>query len=272
MKAVLIILLILIALFLFTTMPRLSKKKEWKEFTKGTYFAHRGLFDNESDAPENSLKAFKRAIDNNYGVEFDVEITKDKQLVIHHDDTLQRSAGVDLRVCETTYEELKKHKLFKSDETIPLFTEVLDLIDGQIPIIIEIKVDKDYLPLTEMVAKTLENYKGPYVVESFHPLAVRWYKKNKPEIIRGQLCDYYPKAGGVSFPLSYILAGYYSNFLTRPDFLAENFQYSDRLTFQIEKKLYNPCRTCYTVKSKEQLESAKKNFDNYIFDSFNPRD
>ena len=267
-----IVIVVIILLVLFMTKPNTSRKKEWDKLIAGKLFAHRGLFNNESDHPENSLLAFQLAVDNNYGIELDVQLTKDKQLVVHHDLSLKRSTGMDLHVNQLTYEELQNLPLFISQETIPLFTDVLKVIDGKVPLIVEIKVDYDYLETTIMTNEILKNYIGNYCVESFNPLAVKWYRQHRPDIIRGQLStDYFNDHMNTNVFIKFIMTNYLSNFLTRPDFVADNFKFAKRFGYQLQHSFWHANTICWTPKNIMNLEDAKKNFDAYIFDSFDPR-
>ena len=103
---VLIVLAVLILLFICMVAPRMINRADRKPFMN-RHYAHRGLFDNNSEAPENSLAAFKKAVDAGYGIELDVQLSKDNQLVVFHDATLKRMCGVEGKVWDYTLEELK---------------------------------------------------------------------------------------------------------------------------------------------------------------------
>ena len=158
-----------------------------------TPIAHRGLFDNETYAPENSIAAIQKAVEAGYGIEFDVQLSKDNVPVVFHDASLKRMCGVEGKVWEYTIEELQKLKLGKSNETIPTFAHVLEIVDGRVPLIIEYKMDRVNTKVCELGNALLEKYKGVYCIESFHPLAVLWYRKHRPDVIRGQLSQDYAK-------------------------------------------------------------------------------
>ena len=137
--------------------------------------AHRGVHNNK-DIPENSMIAFKKAIDKNYGIEFDIELTKDDILIIHHDDSLKRMTGVDKNSEELTFDEVRKLKLLETDEVIPTFRELLDLVDGRVFLDIEIKSTKQVKKVVELVLKELEDYKGELSLKSFNPSIVNRLK------------------------------------------------------------------------------------------------
>lgn len=259
------ILLVLVAIYLFMICPRISNKPDRTPFY-GVHYAHRGLFDNEGDAPENSLKAIKKAVDTGYGIEFDVQLSKDDIPVVFHDASLKRICGIDGKVWEYTLEELQKIKLAKSEETIPTFAEVLEVVGGKVPLIIEYKMDRVDTKVCVLGNELLKDYKGPYCVESFHPLAVKWYRQNRPEIMRGQLSEDYAKGGKKKLHL-WIMTHLLTNFMTRPDFIAYNHKDAENLSRRICCKL-GALAVTYTIKSQEQYEKAKKYFELFIFDSF----
>ena len=161
MRPVLIIVLILIAAYLFMVCPNVNRKRKQRlrPFTE-TYVAHRGYFDNASDAPENSLAAFLKAVENGFAVELDVQLTSDQKLVVFHDADLRRmcSDGRVLREC--SYEELQQLTLGHSQEKIPLFSEVLSIIDEKVPMVIDIKGDFEPDVIAAHLAKEMEGYQG----------------------------------------------------------------------------------------------------------------
>ena len=189
---------------------------------RGLFYAHRGLYDNLHGVPENSLPAFRAAAEKGYGVELDVQLSSDGQVVVFHDDTLDRVCGVHGNVIDYSLTELRQMKLLDTEETIPLFTEVLDVLSqGAGPVIVELKSGKRNDELCEKTRELLRGYPGVYCVESFDPGIVNWFRKNAPEIIRGQLAmpaDHY--AAGTNPLLARLLAGCRFSFLNRPDFIA----------------------------------------------------
>lgn len=157
-------------LYLLMIMPAMLGRPDMEPFKRWLY-AHRGLHDNSSDAPENSLRAFKRAVEAGYGIELDIQLSKDKKPVVFHDFTLERICGRPGKVCDYTYEELRRFKLCDSDEGIPSFADVLKLVDGRVPLIVELKIEHTDLSLCPIADKLLRQYSGRYCIESFHPWA-----------------------------------------------------------------------------------------------------
>ena len=151
----------------------------------GKKFAHRGLWDQES--PENSLTAFQKAVNAGYGIEFDIHKTCDGHVVVFHDDTLTRMCGVEGKVEQKTLAELKELRLLGTDQQIPTLEEMLALVDGRVPLLVELKGESTATGLCPVADAILSQYKGDYIIESFNPLLVRWYRKNRPDVVRGQL-------------------------------------------------------------------------------------
>ena len=185
------LLLILVILYLFAIRCR-SGHPGLKDL-QGWSYAHRGLHGN--GVPENSMAAFKAALDHGYGIELDVHLLKDGNLAVMHDSLLNRTTGLPGRIEDLTTEDLKNYRLEGTEETIPEFMDVLTLYNGKAPLIIELKpVDGNHAVLTEAACNMMKTYNGPFCMESFDPLCVVWLYKNRPDIIRGQLTENYFKS------------------------------------------------------------------------------
>ena len=267
---VLYVLLILVVFYLFLIAPRMFHKPDRAPFY-GVHYAHRGLFDNKSDAPENSLAAFALAVKNGYGIELDVQLSKDNIPVVFHDATLKRMCGVDGNVWDYTLEELQQMKLATSNQTIPTFADVLDTIAGKVPLIVEYKLDRVQTTVcelgNELLNQYVEKYHGVYCIESFHPKAVMWYRKNRPDIIRGQLSEEFwkneaQKGQHYLLLLSFLL----TNVVTRPDFTSYRYKDYKNLSRQL-CKVMGALSVAYTIKSVADYEKVKNQFDLFIFDS-----
>lgn len=192
----------------------------------GLNFAHRGLHTRDRSIPENSLPAFDRAAREGYGIELDVQLSKDGQVVVFHDDTLDRVCGVHARVDEKTWAELQELRLCGTEYRIPLFTEVLDTVRGRGPLIVELKNGRRNRELCEKTYALLQDYRGEACVESFNPMIVCWFRLHARDLLRGQLAsparDYLNEMGPVpAFLLSHCLM----NFLSRPQFIAYKIGY-----------------------------------------------
>lgn len=264
------IILLLCLLYLLMIMPRVWKKPE-KSPHMGVFYAHRGLHDNQSEAPENSMAAFRKAVEAGYGIELDVQLTNDGIPVIFHDFTLERICGVKGRVDDYTYEELQQFKLLQSEEKIPKLEDFLAMVGGRVPLIVELKVEWMDVSLCPAVQKLLTDYNGVYCVESFNPLALIWYKKHCRKVMRGQLSTDFRRDGEYKNIFYFLLTHLLTNFATSPDFIAYNCRFKKEPGRRICRKLYGNLAVAWTVKNQKQLDSLEKDFDLFIFDSFIPK-
>lgn len=290
LKVLGIILLALFILYFLMIMPRMFHKPSRNPYTQVLY-AHRGLHDNRTDAPENSMAAFRKAVDAGYGIECDVQLTRDGIPVIFHDFTLSRIAryrkgrepadavvnpdgsyGVKGKVIDYTYDELMNFNLLDSEEKIPRFDEFLQMVNGKIPLIVELKIEYKDLSVCPIVDNLLKDYKGVYCIESFNPLGVLWFRIHHNSVMRGQLSDEFHKDKPQEFkgPLYFMLTNMLLNFITKPDFVAFNHKYPTSPARWLCKHLYGNVAAAWTIKSEEDLARARKNFDIFIFDSFVP--
>jgi glycerophosphoryl diester phosphodiesterase len=258
-------------LYVLAILPSLRYKKEFADLKK-FYYAHRGLHDNQSEAPENSLPAFRKAVAAGYGSELDIQLTKDKQVVVFHDDSLERACGKKGFVSDFTYEELKEFKLFGTEERIPLFSEVLRAVGGRTPLIVEYKIrdGSNDVSVCAYGDELLRNYHGLYCIESFHPLAVRWYKKHHRAIVRGQLVDKFTEQEKYRSLKFFALQNLLFNFLCKPDFIAYNHVHGERLSLGLCHRAFGRLAVAWTITSQEELKKARLWFDIFIFEGFVP--
>ena len=158
-------------------------------------------------------------------------------------------------------------KLADSEQTIPTFQEFLKIVDGKVPFILEYKLDRPQTKVCELANEVLKNYHGVYCIESFHPLAVLWYRKNRPDVLRGQLSEEFFREEKNKGKLYLTLASFLIfNFAGRPDFIAYNHLHADNISRRICKML-GALSVTYTIKNKEEYKRNKKHFDLFIFDS-----
>lgn len=233
----------------------------------GANIAHRGLHKADKSVPENSVAAFRDAVESGYGVELDVHITKDGHLVVFHDDDTRRMCGVNASVEELTLSELQKLYLAGSEERIPSLGEVLAAIDGQVPIILEIKRGGRNEELCRRVYEMLMCYKGEVCVESFDPFIVRWWYKNAPEVLRGQLSNLPTKlSDGTGAVNAFLVGSCLTNFLCRPNFIAYGICEKKPLTVRLAEKM-GAMKVCYTSHG----YAAEEENDCVIFEYYRPR-
>lgn len=265
-----VVIIIAAALYLLMIMPHMGQRPE-TAFFKNWLYAHRGLHDNASDMPENSMAAFARAIDAGFGIEMDIQLSRDGIPVVFHDSNLKRACGVEGRVKDYSYEELRQFSLFGSGEGIPKFEEALELVDGRVPLIVEFKIASGNLALCPIADQILRRYKGAYCIESFNPLGLWWYRRHHREVVRGQLSDAFLREGTYRGPLCFVLQNLLANFISKPDFVAYDHKYPNILSRKLCRGLYRNMAAAWTIRSQEELDAARRYFDIFIFDSFLPK-
>lgn len=256
--------------YLFASAPGIHKKTKWQHLT-GWDYAHRGLYDNEHGIPENSMAAFRRAVDKGYGIELDVHLTADNQLVVFHDDTLIRMCGMNKKISSFLYSDLMQLRLLGTEEGIPLFKDVLELIDGKVPLIIELKVDgSNQNLLCPLVWQLLSRYKGDYCIESFHPFVLQWFKRHEPQVVRGQLsCNFFKENPHCDIVL-FLMSNLMTNFFTHPDFIAYKYLDLDNPAVIYNRKLFHIMTVVWTIPGKPTYDRFKNKVDVMIFEGFEP--
>ena len=256
--------------YLFASAPGIHKKTKWQHLT-GWDYAHRGLYDNEHGIPEKSMAAFRRAVDKGYGIELDVHLTADNQLVVFHDDTLTRMCGMNKKISSFLYSDLMQLRLLGTEEGIPLFKDVLELIDGKVPLIIELKVDgSNQNLLCPLVWQLLSRYKGDYCIESFHPFVLQWFKRHEPQVVRGQLsCNFFKENPHCDIVL-FLMSNLMTNFFTHPDFIAYKYLDLDNPAVIYNRKLFHIMTVVWTIPGKPTYDRFKNKVDAMIFEGFEP--
>ena len=229
---------------------------------KNRFIAHRGLHKNKI-IPENSMLAFKAAIEKNYAIEFDINITKDNQIVVFHDDDLNRLCNKKENIEDVSYDFLKDLNLYESNEKIPLLKELLDEVAGKIPLIIEIKKHKNIGLLENILFEMLKEYKGEYFICSFEKGILFWLEKNKPKERRGLIFGSLP----IKFKKYEKIAFLYKYFKSKADFIS----LEDKL---IDSSIYDFCKkkeldiVVWTIKDKKSFQNIDKKVSAVIFENF----
>ncbi|MBR5021941.1 MAG: glycerophosphodiester phosphodiesterase [Oscillospiraceae bacterium] len=237
---------------------------------KGWYYAHRGLY--SAGIPENSMAAFRAAKDGGYGIELDVHLMKDGTLAVIHDHSLLRTAGVDIQIEDLTCVDLDNYCLEGTQERIPLFSEVLELYAGEAPLIVELKATtKNHAALCKAACDMLAGYKGAYCVESFDPRCVAWLRKNRKEIIRGQLTeDFFRSNSKLPAVMKFLMKYNFFNVATRPDFIAYRFADRKNVSNLLCRKLWGLQGVAWTIRTKEDFDTAVAEGWIPIFENFKP--
>ena len=217
-------------------------------------YAHRGL--HGAQIPENSLSAFSRALACGVGIELDVQLSRDGVVMVFHDETLIRMTGCDQRLCELEAAELQALSLHRTSQTIPTFKEVLSLVDGRVPLLVELKGESFDTSLCQKVAELLAQYKGNYCIESFNPLLLRKMRYYLPDAFYGLLYTNVCREKKRVTPLNVLLTAMAFNALARPDFIAYDKQDRNSRIVRLVTGLYHPPRFVWTVCTDEELELA----------------
>lgn len=259
----------LLALYMFLTAPKLLRRKNRRKKFPTALYAHRGL--HGGDIPENSLSAFRRAAEKGYGIELDVRLTRDGRLAVMHDSTLTRMCGVDGRVEEMTLSQIRALTLPGGQEHVPAFSDALAAAQNA-PLIVEMKSEKETRKsLPSVLLKEMEGYPGFWCVESFDPRMVRWFRKNAPHVLRGQLAYAPARLGEHRWEIRYALAArLLFNALSRPDFIAYGHETDENLSFRIMRRLFRPVLAAWTVTTKKDFERLRNKYDLQIFEGFEP--
>ena len=251
-----------LAIWMFLMAPRLKRPALLKKL-QGYRYAHRGLHDIEKGIPENSLLAFRLALEHGFGMELDVHLSKDGKLVVEHDDSLLRTCGIDRPIEACDWEEIKDLRLEGTQETLPLLEDVFQLVQGKMPLLIEAKVfGGNYNALSAALYQAIKGYDGDICIESFDPRAVGWFAKNASEIVRGQLSGYRLKQSKhIDFAMRHLLI----HCISRPDFLAYDYQ-KFGLAYYIFRALFGAPIFLWTLRTKEAKAIAEKQRATPIFE------
>ena len=269
-KFLLILLIVLAVLFLVLIAPRTIGSASL-EHMQGYHYTHRGYHDGNVNIPENSLSSFAAAIDAGYGIELDVQLSSDKVPMVIHDADLDRICGVQGKVWDYTCAELQQMKLFGTDETIPTLAEALALIDGQVPILLEYKMDKVDTDVCAYSHEILKDYDGPYAIQCFHPFALFWYRRNANDVPRGIIAKNFIREnrekGEKSDIIDFLTTNLMLNVIGYPDFIAYDWQDADYFALKLTRLMGAPTST-WTLKDPAHYEAVKGEFDLYTFEGF----
>lgn len=228
--------------------------------------SHRG-FHNGGNIPENSIKAFDAAIENDFAIELDVHILKDENVVVFHDDNLKRMTGVDKVIEKCTYDEISQLKLLNSDENIPLFKDVLELVNGKVELLIELKSCIMIGRLEEKTYQLLKKYNGEYAIQSFNPFSVGWFKRHASNITRGQLSGSH-KGNSLNIVTKFLLKNLLLNLISKPDFINYEIDYLNSLPIVLQRRK-KKLIVGWTARSEKEYISALNKCKNVVFEGFN---
>lgn len=237
-------------------------------FLQNDLIAHRGLHSKDSTVPENSMAAFRLALAHGYSIELDIQMTQDEKIVVFHDETLTRLCKQNRVLKDTSYETLASFYLHDTKEQIPLLSDVLDLVNGKVALLIEIKPFVDIQKMGPHLMKMMANYPGKWAVFSFNPKIVYWFKKHEPNVIRGQISKQFTRQELSCIP-RFFLNTFRFNWLTKPDFISYHIhdmpkKFLDRLM----KKDFTIIS--FAAKSQEDYDFVTSRYHNVVFEYFHP--
>ena len=256
------------AVWLFLIAPRLRRPDMSRLRCD---YAHRGL--HGDGIPENSLPAFDLAAAHGYGIELDVQLSSDGVIMVFHDGTLIRMTGREGKLCEHTCAELQSMHLGDSGEVIPTFDQVLDTVGGRVPLLIELKGESagGNAALCEKLAARLDSYGGDFCIESFNPMLLRWFKRNRPAIVRGQLVTNTLRERPEGNKLiNFLQAHLMTNVLSRPDFVSYDGRYAREWSLGVALHLFRAVPFVWTVRDKAYWQTQHHRGICTIFEGFRP--
>ena len=229
------------------------------------------MHDKDIGIPENSLAAFKNAVDHEYPIELDVQKTVDDQLFVLHDYNTKRVCGRDFETKELHSDMLTKFKLLGTDQCIPLLADVLELVDGKVPILIEIKNEKVSAGKLEyLLHEMLTAYHGEIALESFNPLSIRYMSKRNHDYIVGQLSYQFEGKDNIPAPIRGLLKSCRLNFISKPDFIAYDIKSMPQNFLTALKNGGDTALLGWTVRDENDVRFAGSQCDNYIFEKVRP--
>jgi len=234
------------------------------EWIRTGYFAHRGL--HNKVYPENTLGAFKNAVKNEFDIELDVRLSKDKQIIVFHDGNLIRLCGVDANVDELDFDELSKYQISKTNERIPLLHEVLETLPEETTYLIELKPVSNPKEFVTIFINLMKNYDITYAVHSFDPRIINQFKKQDDSIIRGQIAGTF--RGQSNFGKLFV-KNLHTNLITKPDFT--NYRFEDLPSKKLDR-LHKKGHMIisYVAKNQKNLNFVRNRYDNAVFEDFIP--
>ena len=234
-------------------------------------YAHRGLW--TTRIPENSLSAFEYAARRGVGIELDIQATRDGRIVVFHDDDLFRMCGVKKRVSELTLAELRRLRLKDTNEVIPTLAEVLRLVRGRVPLLIEIKGDRPDEHFCRHVVALLDSYNGAFCIEAFSPFILGWFRKYRPSFARGQLVtELIPEGRKYRYVISFLLSNMLLNFISRPDFISINSNKKKNLSLYVCSKAFSTPVFMWTVRTPQERAAIRRLGFFTIFENFLPKE
>ncbi|MEE1113962.1 MAG: glycerophosphodiester phosphodiesterase family protein [Eubacterium sp.] len=261
-----------VAAWTFAVKPRIWHKPDLTEIRRYDY-AHRGFFNPEKKIPENSLPAVRSAIEHGYGIVLDVRLTRDGIPVVFHDSRLARMTGQEGTIENTMLADLKGMKLGDTEETIPTLEEALKLIDGQVPVLLDLHAEKGSIDaLCDQTCDVLDSYEGVFAIQSIDPRVLKWYKDHRDEYIRGQKVSFAHRSGsGIkSLIWDFFCSSLLMNFIVGPDFITTNIDHRQNPSLWLCRLVYRVPRMDWIVRTLEDYELVKTDGSTAVFEDIEP--
>lgn len=246
-----------------------DKRRDIVERYRGGYFAHRGLHGN--GVAENSLRGYELACQHGFGIELDVRLTKDGVPVLFHDPDIECD-GKRVLVEELEYEVLKTLPIGGDGaDRVPTMREMLDLVNGRVPLLVEIKEKAGRTDVARAAVELLKDYTGPYIMESFEPSAMKYVRRMMPEVPLGILCCRYWRDPANRSLRTLFGEFFFQNVHFRPDFVSYKHDEVKGAPLFLLRKVFDPPMMAWTVRSAEEERVACENgFEYIIFENYIP--
>lgn len=268
---ILVVVLAVLALYLFSIRSdTLPEQFSWVEKRN---FAHRGYYTKDQSIPENSIAAFRRAISSGYGIELDVQLSKDGKLFVFHDDDLKRMVNASsaivspsAKVTDMDYSILSSYYLGHSQEIIPLLADVLQIVSGKVPLYIEVKeFSTNCEAVCRSLISTLSKYEGPFAIASFNPFVLRYMRKHAPHWMRIQISQNYKHS---QLPLwqKFMLENLMFNWITRPHAISYHYS-STNLSYRI-CRVFMMYTLGWSIPDRKAYQKYSSLFDGVVFEHF----
>lgn len=236
--------------------------------------AHRGLHDAARGVIENTASAFRAAIDGNYGIECDVQVTRDGEAIVHHDDRLGRLTDGSGRLADMTTAALKAVPFKHTADRMLTLGELCNLVAGRVTLVIEIKSRFDgETTLARRTVDVLTGYAGPVAVMSFDPAVIEVIRQVAPGLPRGIVAERHythEEWKGLSAGQRRALAHLLHAHRTRPHFLAYHVKDLPAAAPWIARHVFGLPLLTWTVRSEEDRQRAARFADQMIFEGWRP--
>jgi glycerophosphoryl diester phosphodiesterase len=238
---------------------------------KTRLIAHRGLHTQDGSVPENTLAAFRAAIDRGFGIEMDVNALKDGTVVVFHDKNLNRLCGDPRRLVDVNWDDIRDLRILGTEERIHTLPEVLAFVNGRVPLLIELKPFGPYEPLCESFMRDMSGYQGTWAMHSFHPSAVKWFRTNHPEVIRGQISEFFLDDPDMNPFLKFAMKHLLFNHLTKPDFVNYGVKnLPNRICDRVQRR--GVVVIGYAARNQEEFDMMRSRYSNAVFEFFIPKE